>query len=244
MPLRRRYRFVDLVMVSVLLMPIYFFTGMGLANAAGSKPGLTAVCVNVKTGLTRAFPNKGCNTKTEKGVYLTDPEIISVAFLGGSTTPTNIKSITPKYWNGLLCRPQQYSFSYASDLGGVIPSPIGAFVTGGNWAGTAKQIRYHASAGSTQDVYIYDHCTDDMVFYACTPAGGIDEIGDGKLNQCNAVLRKTTVKQFGYPFSLIAGSDPNGPLSNSAEVIIFYCGSNDKLIAPPAAALVSCVRPQ
>src|ERR1019366_323920 len=223
--LRKRYRFADLVMVSVLLTPIYFSTGMGVANATGSKPGETAVCVNVKTGLTRAFPNKGCITKTEKGVYLTDPEIISVAFLGGSTTPTNIKSSTPKYWDGLLCRPQQYTFSYLADLGGVIPSPIGAFVTGGNWAGTAKQIGYHASVGSTQEVYIYDHCTDDMIFYACRPAGGIDENSDGKLNQCNAVLRKTTVKQFGYPFGLIVGSDPNGPLSNSAEVIIFYCGT-------------------
>ena len=230
--LRSRYRFVGLAMVSVLLTPMYFSTGMGLANAAGSKPGLIAVCVNVKTGLSRAFPSKGCNTKTEKGVYLYDPEIISVAFLGGSTTPTNIKSSTPKYWNGQLCRPQQYTFSYASDLGGVIPSPIGAFVTGGNWAGTAKQIGYQTSASSTQEVYIYDHCTDDMVFYACRPAGGIDESSDGKLNQCNAVLRKTTVRQFGYPFGLIADSDPNGPLSNSAEVIIFYCGTGAINLSP------------
>lgn len=242
--LRSRYRFVDLVMVSVLLTPIYFFTGMGLANAAGSKPGLTAVCVNLKTGLVKAIPRTGCNRKTEKGIYLTDPVMISVDFLGGSTTPTDMKSVSPKYWDGLLCRPQQYTFSYAADLGGVIPSPIGQFVTGRNWAGTAKQIGYQAISSSTQFVYIYDHCTTDMVFYACRPAGGIDETTDGRLKQCNANVRKTTVKDLGYPFSLTLGSDPNGPLSNSAEVIIFYCANRDKLIAPPAAPLIGCIRPQ
>lgn len=244
MVLRGRYRITDLVMVSVLLTPIFLSAGMNSANAANSKPGLTAVCVNLKTGLAKVQPRNGCNSKTEKGVYLTDPEMIFVNFAGGSSTPTNVKSISPKYWDGLLCRPQQFTFTYAVDFGGVIPSPIGQFVTGRNWAGTAKQVAYRAASTNTQDVYIYDHCTTNTVFYACRPAGGIDEGSDGKLNQCNAVVRKTTVKQLGYPFGLIAGSDPNGPLSNSAEVIIFYCGDRDKLIAPPAAPLIGCIRPQ
>lgn len=239
-----RHKFVGLLMSFILVTTIIFITGTGGANASVSKPGLTAVCVNVKTGITRTYPSKGCNRKTEKGVYLTEPETIIVEFLGGSTTPTNLKSISPKYWDGLLCKPQYYKFAYLADLSGVIASPIGKFVTGGNWAATAKQAAYVRNSSSTQSVFIYDNCTTDMIFYACRPAGGIDEGTDGNLNQCNANIRKTTVRQLGLPFSLIQGSDPNGSLTNSAEVIIFYCGTGDKLIAPPASPLVSCIRPQ
>lgn len=239
-----RYKITDLAILPILLIPIFFMAGTGAANASASKPGLTAVCVNIKTGIAKADPSKGCNRRTEKGIYLTDPETIIVEFLGGSTTPTDLKSLSPKYWDGLLCKPQYYKFAYLADLGGVIASPIGKFVTGGNWAGTAKRVAYVRTSSSAQSVFIYDNCSTDMVFYACRPAGGIDEGTDGNLNQCNANIRKTTVKQLGEPFSLVQGSDPNGSLTNSAEVIIFYCGTGDKLIAPPAAPLVGCIRPQ
>lgn len=234
---------MNLLMAALILLPLFLFSGTDFVMAASTKPGLTPVCVNIKTGIAKAHPSKGCNPKSEKGIYLTDPEIITVDFAGGSTTPTDIKSFSPKYWDGLLCRPQAYKFSYVADLGGVLASPIGQFVSGRNWAGTAKQMAYHAVSSTTPSIYIYDNCTTDMVFYACRPAGGIDPYNDGKLDQCNSIVRKTTVRQLGYPFSLTAGSDPNGPLTNSAEVIIFYCGDKDKLIAAPAAPLISCIRP-
>ena len=232
-----------LAVTSLFFSPIFIFDSGFEANAAGSKPGLTASCVNMRTGLVRTFPRIGCNVKTEKAVYLTDPAIIIVSFLGGATSPTDVRSSTPKYWDGLLCPPSLYKFSYTANLGGVIPSPIGKFVTKISWASTAKQIDFR-TAYTGPSLFINDNCTNDMVFYACRSAGGLDTGDGGYLNQCAPKVRQTTVKKLGPAFSLISGPDPNGPLSNSGSVIIFYCGDRDKLIAPPAAPLISCIRPQ
>jgi hypothetical protein len=241
LPSRVRRKVTQLSIASLFISLVFISGGTNYATAASAKPGLTSSCVNIRTGLVHTLTHVGCNSKTEKAVYLTEPAMITVYFAGGATVPTNVKSFSPKYWNGLLCSPSLYKFSYTANLGGVIPSPIGKFVTKKNMAGTAKQIGF-ASSYNGPSIFINDNCRDDMIFYACRPAGGSDSDG-GYLNHCAPAVRQTSVKSLGFAFSLTSGPDPNGPLTNAGAVIIFYCGNRDKLVAPPAAPLISCVRP-
>jgi hypothetical protein len=141
---------------------------------------------------------------------------ITVAFEGGSTTPTTIKSSTPTAWNGNLCAPAALKFS------------------GQIWPASSDAPGIH--------IYTFDNCAPsaDPTFYVCTPSGA-PRAADG-LQPCAPSPIQTNLSAFAGGSNLATGQ-LNGPWTNTAGVtslVMFYCATGDNFVAPPAVSSVGC----